>query len=165
MNSICLAMIVRMHLGGSDDNFTWTLLFIIFVCLIVIFLLHKNGNLHVTICRLIICLNYWKWLTVGKQIKDTKTTVSFLQNTLHVVSSVSKLMFGVDTTSGSVLYSRAFLSVQPFTILAYDAENPGSFNSNLYSFIYMCFHHMFSANPWFIFIQNVLNTKQILRKI
>lgn len=47
-------------------------------------------------------------------------------------------MFGIDTTSGSVLYSRAFL-VQPFTILVYDAENPGSFNSNLYSFIDMFF--------------------------
>lgn len=59
----------------------------------------------------------------------------FYQNSLHVVSSVSAAMFGVDTTSGAVLYSRAFLSVQPFTILAYDAENPGSFNSNLKDFV------------------------------
>lgn len=73
-------------------------------------------------------------------------------------------MFGVDTTSGSVLYSRAFLSVQPFTILAYDAENPGSFNSNLYSFIDMCFHHMFSANSWFIFIQKCVKHETDIKK-
>lgn len=77
MNGICLVMIVRMYLGGRDENFIWILLFIIFVCLIVIFLLYKNGNLYVIICRLIICLNCWKWLIVGKLIKDIKIIVFF----------------------------------------------------------------------------------------
>lgn len=39
---------------------------------------------------------------------------------MHAVSSSTNLMFGVNTTSGYLLYSRKLPTLQPYAITVYD---------------------------------------------
>lgn len=55
------------------------------------------------------------------------------ENILHAVSSWTNLMFGVDTASGSLLYSRELPTLQPFAITVYDNESPVTFNSKTFT--------------------------------
>lgn len=59
----------------------------------------------------------------------------FLQNKLHAISFAGKSVFAVDASSGSLLYSRKFLSEQPISIAVYDAESRRSVNSKYFSWI------------------------------
>lgn len=54
--------------------------------------------------------------------------LTYHQNILHAVSSSTNLMFGVNTTSGYLLYSRKLPTLQPFAITLYDNEPPVTFN-------------------------------------
>lgn len=55
--------------------------------------------------------------------------LTYHQNILHAVSSWTNLMFGVDTASGSLLYSRELPTLQPSAITVYDNESPITFNN------------------------------------
>lgn len=61
--------------------------------------------------------------------------IFFLQNKLHAISFAGKSVFAVDASSGSLLYSRKFLSEQPISIAVYDAESRRSVNSKYFSWI------------------------------
>ncbi|XP_061184437.1 low-density lipoprotein receptor-related protein 4-like [Saccostrea echinata] len=50
------------------------------------------------------------------------TGLHYNQNMLHVVSAGSRVLFGVDTISGSQLYFVKVTEAQPFTVHVYDAE-------------------------------------------
>lgn len=53
---------------------------------------------------------------------------------LVAVSVGSKSMLAVDISSGSLLYSRTFLSAKPFAITVYDNESVRSFSSKWYKY-------------------------------
>lgn len=55
--------------------------------------------------------------------------IFLLQNKLHAISFAGKSVFAVDASSGSILYSREFLSEQPMSIAVYDAESKKSVTS------------------------------------
>lgn len=53
---------------------------------------------------------------------------------LVAVSVGSKYMLAVDISSGSLLYSRTFLSAEPFAITVYDNESVRSFSSKWFKY-------------------------------
>lgn len=55
--------------------------------------------------------------------------IFLLQNKLHAISFAGKSVFAVDASSGSILYTREFLSEQPMSIAVYDAESKKSVTS------------------------------------
>lgn len=57
----------------------------------------------------------------------------FFTDKLHAISFAGKSVFAVDASSGSLLYSRKFLSEQPISIAVYDAESRRSVNSKYFS--------------------------------
>ncbi|XP_061184436.1 low-density lipoprotein receptor-related protein 4-like [Saccostrea echinata] len=54
----------------------------------------------------------------------------YSQNMLHTVSAGSRVLFGVDTISGSELYNVEVTEAQPFTVHVYDAEVSNSYNDS-----------------------------------
>jgi hypothetical protein len=54
----------------------------------------------------------------------------FLQNILHIASADKRKMIGIDTTSGSQLYSVQINTGQPFAIHVYNAETSIPYNGN-----------------------------------
>nr|XP_034317566.1 low-density lipoprotein receptor-related protein 2 isoform X5 [Crassostrea gigas] len=57
------------------------------------------------------------------------TSLAYHQNMLVAVSVGSKSMLAVDISSGSLLYSRTFLSAKPYAITVYDNESIRSFSN------------------------------------
>lgn len=53
---------------------------------------------------------------------------------LVAVSVGSKAILAVDISSGSLLYSRTFLSAKPYAITVYDNESIRSFSSKWYKY-------------------------------
>lgn len=53
---------------------------------------------------------------------------------LVAVSVGSKAILAVDISSGSLLYSRTFLSAKPYAITVYDNESVRSFSSKWYKY-------------------------------
>lgn len=54
--------------------------------------------------------------------------ICIYQTIIHAVSFWSKSMFGVDTTSGSLLYSQKMPSLQPFGITVYGDDSQKTSN-------------------------------------
>ncbi|XP_056013210.1 low-density lipoprotein receptor-related protein 4-like [Ostrea edulis] len=61
--------------------------------------------------------------------KGQVTGIQYHQNVLHIVSSdQSKMMMGIDATSGSTIYYNVFYTARPHAIHLYDAETSISYN-------------------------------------
>ncbi|XP_056009049.1 low-density lipoprotein receptor-related protein 4-like isoform X1 [Ostrea edulis] len=62
---------------------------------------------------------------VLKRLNQVSVTgLQYYQNMLHAVSTGAKTVFGIDTTSGSSLYSLKLESAKPFAVHVYDEETP-----------------------------------------
>lgn len=90
--------------------------------------------------RVILILSWLTWYYFNR--------ISYMQLVLRV-----SLVFAVDATSGSFLYSRNYISEQPVTIAVYDSESRGSLISRCtcfynkpirckYCIFYLFFHIM-----------------------